>query len=130
MIRNSTKFVSFKDLKSICADLKAIYTAVSEKAGREALEDFGSKWNPKYPMIYKSWSSRWDNLSEFFNYPPNIRKAIYTTNAIESVNFQLRKVTKNKSAFPTDDAIVKIMYLAIRNASAKWTMPIRDWGMA
>jgi transposase-like protein len=130
MIRNSTKFVSFKDLKSICADLKAIYTAVSEKAGREALEDFGSKWNQKYPMIYKSWSSRWDNLSEFFNYPPNIRKAIYTTNAIESLNFQLRKVTKNKSAFPTDDAIFKIMYLAIRNASEKWTMPIRDWGMA
>jgi len=87
-------------------------------------------WNPKYPMIYKSWSSRWDNLSEFFNYPPNIRKVIYTTNAIESLNFQLRKVRKNKSAFLTDDAILKIMYLAIRNASVKWTMPIRDWGMA
>jgi len=130
MVRNSTKFVSYKDLKVICADLKAIYTASSEKAGREALEDFGTKWNARYPMIYRSWSTRWDDLNEFFNYPSEIRKAIYTTNAIESLNFQLRKVTKNRSSFPNDDAILKIMYLAIRNASVKWTMPIRDWGMA
>ena len=130
MVRNSTKFVSYKDLKAICADLKAIYTAASDAAGRDALEDFGSKWNARYPMIYRSWSTRWEDLNEFFNYPPEIRKAIYTTNAIESLNFQLRKVTKNRSSFPNDDAILKIMYLAIRNASTKWTMPIRDWGMA
>jgi len=130
MVRNSTKFVSYKDLKVICADLKAIYSSPSEKAGREALEVFGTKWNARYPMIYKSWSTHWEDLNEFFNYPPEIRKAIYTTNAIESLNFQLRKVTKNRSSFPNDDAILKIMYLAIRNASVKWTMPIRDWGMA
>jgi transposase-like protein len=130
MVRNSTKFVSYKDLKAICADLKVIYSSPSDKTGREALEVFGTKWNARYPMIYKSWSTHWEDLNEFFNYPPEIRKAIYTTNAIESLNFQLRKVTKNRSSFPNDDAILKIMYLAIRNASVKWTMPIRDWGMA
>jgi transposase-like protein len=130
MVRNSTKFVSWKDLKKVCADLKAIYSAATEEAGREALEEFGKIWNTKYPMIYQSWDNHWDDLSEFFKYPPEIRKAIYTTNAIESLNYQLRKVTKNRSTFPNDDAIFKILYLAIRNASEKWTMPIRDWGMA
>jgi transposase-like protein len=130
MIRNSTKFVSYKDLKKICADLKAVYSANSEGAGREALEDFGKTWNGKYPMIYQSWERHWEDLSEFFKYPPEIRRAIYTTNAVESLNYQLRKVTKNRSTFCTDDAIFKILYLAIRNASEKWTMPIRDWGAA
>ena len=130
MVRNSTKFVSYKDLKKVCADLKAVYSANTETAGREALEDFGTIWNDKYPMIYKSWDHRWDDLSEFFKYPPEIRRAIYTTNAVESLNYQLRKVTKNRLSFPTDDAIFKILYLAIRNASEKWTMPIRDWGPA
>ncbi|GHT92195.1 hypothetical protein FACS1894140_3880 [Spirochaetia bacterium] len=130
MVRNSTKFVSWKDLKKVCTDLKAVYAAATEEAGRDALEEFGKIWNSKYPMIYQSWDSRWDDLSEFFKYPPEIRKAIYTTNAIESLNYQLRKVTKNRSTFPNDDAIFKILYLAIRNASEKWTMPIRDWGMA
>jgi len=130
MVRNSTKFVSYKDLKKVCADLKAAYSASTEAAGRDALEDFGKKWNEKYPMIYKSWDHHWDDLSEFFKYPPEIRRAIYTTNAIESLNYQLRKVTKNRSTFSTDDAILKILYLAIRNASKKWTMPIREWGQA
>jgi len=130
MIRNSTKFISYKDLKKVCADLKAVYSANSEAAARDALEDFGKKWNDKYPMIYKSWDQHWDDLSEFFKYQPEIRRAIYTTNAVESLNYQLRKVTKNRSSFPTDDAIFKILYLAIRNASQKWTMPIRDWGRA
>ena len=130
MIRNSTKFVSYKGLKKVCADLKTIYTANSEEAGHDALEDFGKKWNDKYPMIYKSWEHHWNDLSEFFKYPPEIRKAIYTTNAIESMNYQLRKVTKNRSSFSTDDAIIKLLYLAIRNASEKWTMPIREWGQA
>src|SRR5215510_13434761 len=130
MVRNSTKFVSYKDLKKVCAGLKAIYSAATEEAGRAALEDFGGTWNAKYPMIYQSWERHWENLSEFFKYPPEIRKAIYTTNAIESLNYTLRKVTKNRPAFCTDDAIFKILYLAIRNASEKWTMPIRDWGQA
>jgi transposase-like protein len=130
MVRNSTKFVSYKDLKKVCADLKAIYSANTEESGRAALEDFGKTWNGKYPMIYQSWERRWDDLSEFFKYPPEIRRAIYTTNAVESLNYQLRKVTKNRSTFSTDDAILKILYLAIRNASKKWTMPIRGWGQA
>jgi len=130
MVRNSTKFVSYKDLKKVCADLKAVYSANSEAAGRDALEEFGKTWDAKYPMIYKSWDHHWDDLSEFFKYPPEIRRAIYTTNAVESLNYSLRQVTKNRSLFPTDDAIFKIMYLAIRSASKKWTMPIRDWGLA
>jgi len=130
MVRNSTKFVSYKDLRKLCADLKTIYSANSEEAGRSALEDFGKEWNGKYPMIYQSWQQHWDDLSEFFKYPPEIRKAIYTTNAIESLNYSLRKVIKNKLTFVNDDAIFKILYLAIRNASEKWTMPIRDWGQA
>jgi len=112
-VRNSTKFVSYKDLKKVCADLKAVYSASTEAAAREALEEFGNKW---------------DGLNEFFKYSPEIRKAIYTTNAIESLNYQLRKVIKNRSSFPTDDAIFKILYLAIRNASKKWTMSVRECG--
>jgi transposase-like protein len=130
MIRNSTKFVSYKDLKKVCADLKAIYTAPTEPATRNALEDFGKAWDGKYPMVYKSWDHHWENLCEFFKYPPEIRKAIYTTNAVESLHYQLRKVTKNRSLFSTDDAILKLLYLAIRNVSKKWTMPIREWGQA
>jgi transposase-like protein len=130
MVRNSTKFVSYKDLKKVCADLKTIYSANTEEAGHDALEDFGKKWNGKYPMIHKSWEQCWGDLSEFYKYPPEIRRAIYTTNAIESLNYQLRKVTKNRSTFSTDDAIIKLLYLAIRNASEKWTMPIREWGQA
>jgi putative transposase len=130
MVRNSTKFVSYKDLKKVCADLKAVYSAATESAAREALEEFGKIWDKKYPMIYKSWDQHWNDLNEFFKYPPEIRRAIYTTNAIESLNYQLRKVTKNRLLFPSDDAIFKILYLAIRNASEKWTMPVRDWGQA
>jgi len=130
MVRNSTKFVSWKDLKKLCSDLKAIYSANTEESGLDALEEFGKKWNEKYPMIHQSWERNWNDLSEFFKYPSGIRKAIYTTNAIESLNFSLRKVIKNKLIFVNDDAILKILYLAIRNASEKWTMPIRDWGQA
>jgi transposase-like protein len=130
MVRNSTKFISYKDLKKVCADLKSVYSANSEAAGRDALEEFGKTWNEKYPMIYKSWDHHWENLCEFYKYPFEIRRAIYTTNAVESLNYQLRKVTKNRLLFPTDDAIFKILYLAIRNASEKWTMPIKNWGQA
>jgi len=130
MVRNSTKFVSYKDLKAVCRDLKKIYTASSEEEALLSLDDFGKAWNSKYSMIHKSWDTHWDDLSEFFSYPEEIRKVVYTTNAIESLNFSLRKVTKNRAAFPTDDSIYKIMYLAINKASKKWTMPIRNWGVA
>ena len=130
MIRNSTKFVSYKDRKAVCRDLKEVYSAVNAGSGHEALEEFGKKWNDKYPMIQASWERNWNNLTEFFNYPKDIRRTIYTTNAIESLNFSLRKVTRNKSSFPDDDSIYKVMYLAIKNASARWTMPIKDWGLA
>lgn len=129
MIRNSTKFVSYKDLKAVCRDLKEVYSAINAESGHEALEDFGKKWNDKYPIIQASWERNWNNLTEFFNYPKDIRKAIYTTNTIESLNFSLRKVTKNKSSFPDDDSIYKIMYLAIKNASTRWTMPIKEWAL-
>lgn len=130
MIRNSTKFVSYKDLKAVCRDLKEVYSAINAESGHEALQEFGKKWNDKYPMIQASWERNWNDLTEFFNYPKDIRRAIYTTNAIESLNFSLRKVTKNKSSFPDDDSIYKIMYLAIKNASTRWTMSIKDWALA
>ena len=130
MIRNSTKYVSWKEQKTICVDLKKIYTAPSEKSGRDALDEFAEKWDHKYPMISKSWKANWENLNEFFAYPMDIRKAIYTTNAIESLNSSLRKVTQKRSAFPTDEAIFKVLYLALTKAEKKWTMPIRDWGAA
>lgn len=130
MIRNSTKFVSYKDLKAVCRDLKEIYSAINAESGHDALEEFGKKWNDKYPMIQASWERNWNDLTEFFNYPKDIRRAIYTTNAIESLNFSLRKVTRNKSSFPDDDSIYKVMYLAIKNASTRWTMSIKDWGLA
>ena len=130
MVRNSTKYVSYKDLKAVCHDLKRIYSAPSEEEALLALDDFGAAWDTKYPMIRRSWESHWNDLNEFFLYPAEIRRVIYTTNAIESLNFSLRKVTKNRSAFPDDDSIYKIMYLAIGKASQKWTQPIRNWGLA
>ena len=130
MVRSSTKFVSYKDLKAVCKDLKEVYSAITADAGHDALEAFGKKWNDKYPMIQAAWERNWNELIEFFNYPMDIRKAIYTTNAIESLNFSLRKITRNKSSFPDDDSIYKVMYLAIRNASKRWTMPIRNWALA
>ena len=130
MIRNSTKFVSYKDLKAVCRDLKEIYSAINAESGHEALEEFGKKWNDKYPMIQASWERNWNDLTEFFNYPKDIRRAVYTTNAIESLNFSLRKVTRNKSSFPDNNSIYKVMYLAIKNASTRWTMSIKDWGLA
>ena len=130
MVRNSTKHVSYKNLKEVCADLKSIYRAPTEQAGLDELEAFSQKWDSKYPLISKSWKAHWENINEMFAYPEEIRKVIYTTNAIESLNFSLRKVTKNRAAFPNDDAVLKILYLALTNASKKWTMPIRDWGAA
>jgi len=130
MVRNSLKFVSWKDKRELAKDLRKVYRAVSEEQAKEKLDEFSRKWDDRYSMVSKSWRENWENLIPFLAYPEDIRKAIYTTNAIESMNMSLRKVTKNRGSFPNDDAVVKLMYLALRNISKKWTMPIRDWGKA
>jgi putative transposase len=128
-IRNSTKFVSYKDRKEICADLKKIYSAVSLDAAEYAKEEFREKWDKKYPAILRSWDDNWAELTTFFNYPDQIRHLIYTTNAVEAYHRMVRKFTKTKSIFPTDDAIRKVVYLSTKEISKKWTMPVRNWGM-
>lgn len=128
-IRNSTKFVSYKDIKALMADLKKVYTAPTEEAALSELDDFAQKWNPKYPKISDSWHHHWAKLSTYFKYPEEVRTLIYTTNAIESFNRQLRKVTKSKSVFPSDEALFKMLYLATVDITAKWTGRRRDWGM-
>ena len=130
MVRNSLKFVSWKDKRELAKDLRKVYRAVSEEQAKEKLDEFSRKWDDRYSMVSKSWRENWENLIPFLAYPEDIRKAIYTTNAIESMNMSLRKVTKNRGSFPNDEAVVKLMYLALRNISKKWTMPIRDWGKA
>lgn len=130
MVRNSLKFVSWKSRKEIAADLKNIYRAISADEALLNLNAFSKKWDSKYPMISKSWESKWEQIIPFLAYPHDIRKVIYTTNAIESLNMTLRKVIKNRSSFPNDDSVKKLMYLALNNISKKWTMPIRDWGSA
>jgi len=129
MIRNSTKYVSHKDLKTLMADLKKVYGAVSEDAALYALEEFSEKWNSKYPQIYKSWESNWSDLSVFFKFPAEMRRLIYTTNAVEGFHRMLRKFTKTKTNFPTDDSLKKSIYLSIKEISKKWNQPIRDWGI-
>ena len=118
-IRNTTNYVSYKDLKKLMADLKMVYAAPDEAAALEELESFGEKWNSKYPKIYKSWSERWATLSTYFKYPNEVRKLIYTTNAIEGFNRQLRKVTKSKTVFPSDDSLLKMLYLATMDITKK-----------
>ena len=110
-------------------DLKQVYAAVDEPSALSALEDFGGKWDRKYPKITASWRDRWANLSTYFKYPIEVRKLIYTTNAIENFNRQLRKVTKSKSVFPTDDALLKMLYLAMMDITKKWTGRRQDWGL-
>jgi transposase-like protein len=130
MVRNSVRFVNWKDRKELCSDLKEIYTSPTAEQAEVALEAFGKKWDSQYPMISKSWKSHWQNIIPFFDYPADIRKAIYTTNAIESLNRSLRKVIKTKGAFPTEASVMKIFYLALENIAKKWTMPIRCWKSA
>jgi len=130
MIRNSVRYVNWKDRKQLCADLKKIYTSATEQQAEVALDAFGKKWDAKYPTISQMWRRHWENVIPFFDYPADIRKAIYTTNAIEAINRSLRKVIKTKGAFPTDASIMKIFYLALENISKKWTMPIRCWNSA
>ena len=126
-IRNTTNYVSYKDLKKLMADLKMVYAAPDEAAALEELESFGEKWNSKYPKIYKSWSEHWATLSTYFKYPNEVRKLIYTTNAIEGFNRQLRKVTKSRTVFPSDDSLLKMLYLATMDITKKRTGRRRDW---
>ena len=127
MVRNSMKFVPYKDYKAVAADLKKIYQSVTEDEALLNLDRFGERWDDKYPSISASWRRHWANLNTLFNYPQDIRKAIYTTNAIESLNSVIRKAIKNRKLFPNDNSAKKVVYLAIMQASKKWTMPIRNW---
>ena len=129
-VRHSLRYVSWKQRKEVAADLRSIYAAATLAEGERALEEFASKWDEQHPTISQSWHNNWERLSLFFDYPPQIRKVIYTTNAIESLNASLRKVTKTRRSFPTDEAVMKILYLALHQISKKWTMPIRDWKQA
>jgi transposase-like protein len=130
MVRNSVKYVPWKDYKPVTADLKRIYQSVTEDEALLALDQFAQKWDDKYPQISKSWRSHWQNINTLFIYPEGIRKAIYTTNAIESLNSVIRKAVKKRKLFPTDNSALKVIYLAIQQASKKWTMPIRHWKLA
>lgn len=127
MVRNSLKYVSWKDYKAVTADLKEVYISATETAAQAELERFAEKWDDKYPQISKSWTAHWPNLITLFEYPPEIRKVIYTTNAIESLNSVIRKATKQRKVFPTDDSAMKVVFLAMQSAAKKWTMPIRNW---
>lgn len=129
-IRTSMRYVPDKDKKAVMVDMKPIYNAVNEEQGYERLLEFEQKWGKKYPLSCKTWLDNWLNLSAFFEYDPIIRKIMYTTNPIEGVHRQIRKITKTKGAFPSDQALLKLMYLVILNISKKWTMPIHNWGMA
>ncbi|CAI1238379.1 IS256 family transposase [Serratia quinivorans] len=130
MVRNSLKYVAWKDYKTVTSGLRTVYQAPTEEAALMALDAFAGVWDDKYPQISKSWRTHWENLNTFFGYPPDIRKAIYTTNAIESLNSVIRQAIKKRKVFPTDDSVRKVIYLAIRDASKKWSMPIKNWRLA
>jgi putative transposase len=128
MIRGSLRFVSWKDRKAVIADLKGVYQAVTEESAQKNLGIFAGKWDSKYPTISKSWQANWQRIVPFFAYPEEIRRIIYTTNAIESLNSTLKKTIKNRASFPTDEAAIKLLYLSLKNIQKKWIMPIRNWG--
>jgi transposase-like protein len=128
-IRNTCRYVVWKDKKAFTGDMKHIYNAPNQEAAKMALEDFAQKWDDKYSYAVKSWRDNWEELTVFFEFPLEIRKIIYTTNLIENLNGKIRKYTKNKLSFPTDDAVMKSVYLSVREATKKWTMPIRNWGI-
>jgi len=130
MVRNSLKFVSYKDYKEVTTDLKTIYQSSTEEQGKLALQQFGERWNDQYPQISRSWLNHWENLNTFFDYPPDIRKAIYTTNAIESLNSVVRAAVNKRKVFTNEDSAKKVIFLAIEQASRKWTMPIQNWKSA
>ena len=128
-LRNSSKYVSYKDIKALMADLRSVYAAVDEPTALDALDAFSTKWDTKYPKISRSWRENWANLSTYFKYPQEVRRLIYTTNSIEGFNRQLRKVTKTRSVFPTDDSLFKMLYLAMVDITKKWIGRQRDWSM-
>jgi putative transposase len=128
-IRNSLRYVSWKERKSMAKDLRRIYESATEQEGAAALEEFSAKWDKRYPHISVSWRSNWDEIVTFFKYPPEIRSLVYTTNPIESLNRKIKKVAKNKSIFPNDQALIKQVYLAVEEAAKKWTLRHRDWAM-
>lgn len=128
-IRSSLRYVPEKNKKAVVADLKPIYQANNQDHGYEKLLEFEEKWGKKYPLSVKGWMDNWGNLSTYFEYSPDIRRAIYTTNAIEAMHRQIRKITKTKGAFTSDQALLKLVYLTINDISKKWTMPIRNWGL-
>jgi putative transposase len=129
-IRNSLTYISYKDRKAVAADLKPIYTAVTEDEALYSLELFAEKWDARYPIIAKSWKANWQKINPMFRFPQEIRRAVYTTNVIESLNFSLRKITKTRAAFPTEEAAIKLLWLGLRNIEKKWTMPIKEWSLA
>ena len=129
-MRHSLNYVSWKLRDEVADDLKRIYQSATVKEAETRLTEFEHKWNATHAPIGQSWRRNWPRIIPFFDYPPEIRKVIYTTNAIELVNMSLRKITKNRGAFPSDEALLKLFYLALRNISKKWTMPVRDWKAA
>ena len=129
-VRNSLKYVPWKERKAVGVDLRAIYAAATLLEAEHALERFAERWDTKYPTISRSWLADWDRLTVLFDYPPAIRRVIYTTNAIESLNYTLRKRLKTRGVFPNDESIVKLLYLALQNLAKRWTRPIRDWKAA
>ncbi|MCP4320482.1 MAG: IS256 family transposase [Alteromonadales bacterium] len=128
-IRNSMKYVASKNQKAFMADLKPVYRAVTKEAAELALDELEAKWGDAYPLVINSWRRKWHNLSHYFKYPEHIRKVIYTTNAVEAVHRQFRKLTKTKGAFPNENSLLKLLYAGILNASEKWTMPIHNWSL-
>jgi len=130
MVRNSLKYVGWKERRQIAQDLRAIYASPTAEAGYRELEEFVAKWGDRYPKIGESWRGKWDVLSGFFAYPPEIRKVIYTTNAVESINASLRKVTRKRGAFPNPESVRKVLYLAMKNVAKRWTRPIKNWHIA
>lgn len=128
-VRNSMKYVASKNQKAFMADLKPVYRAVSKEAAEDALDELERRWGQQYPIVIKSWRSKWENLSVYFKYPADIRRVIYTTNAIEAIHRQFRKLTKTKGAFPNENSLLKLLYAGIQNASRKWTMPLQNWNL-
>ena len=127
MVRHSLNYVSWKMRKAVAADLRSVYAATTLEAARAALDAFEQQWGAEYPPIVQSWRRNWDRITPFFDYPPEVRRIIYTTNAIESVNMSLRKITKNRGSFPSDEALLKLFYLALNNIAKRWTMPVQNW---
>ena len=130
LVRHSLNYVGWKERKEVARDLKTIYASGTEEEAEMRLAEFGAKWDARFPMISKSWRANWARVIPFFAHPPEVRRVIYTTNAVESLNMSLRKVTKTRGSFPNDEAVLKLLYLALRNIEKKWTMPIRNWKAA